>query len=97
LVATGREVVDSVRGLDDAEAWAIREQFLPTWPSTVANSLLGLEREPRAEQMAARCRNSAGGDTHVLRRLQRLTENASWPAWAQTRRSNPPPEDFLDE
>jgi dTMP kinase len=97
LVGTGREVVDSVRGLDDAAAWAIREQFLETWPSTVANSLLGLEREPRAEQMAARCRSLAGGDTHVMRRLQRLTENATWPAWAQTRRSNPPPEDFLDE
>jgi dTMP kinase len=97
LRATGREVVESVRGLDDEAAWAIREQALPLWPSTVANSLLGLENDPRAQRMAAHCYALAKGDIHVLRRLQRLAENGAVPLWAQARRSNPPPEDFLDD
>lgn len=42
LVATGREVVDSIRGLDDTGSWALREELCEQWPSTVAWSLLGV-------------------------------------------------------
>jgi dTMP kinase len=83
--ATGREVIDSLRGLDDEPSWALRERALQAWPSTVAHSLLGLESRPRAQAMIERCRELGAGDLHLQRRLQQLAERPLWPRWALTR------------
>lgn len=85
LFETGREVIDSVRGLGDERSWALRERGVERWPSTVAHSLLGLDADPRSARLAARCGELADGDTHVWRRLQGLAERPAWPAWARAR------------
>jgi len=86
LFETGREVIDSVRGLADEAAWELREQALQRWPSTVAHSLLRLPDDARTRAMVARCAANARGDVHVLRRLQALREQSSWPEWVRSRR-----------
>jgi dTMP kinase len=86
LFDTGREVIDSLRGLDDEHSWALRERALPLWPSTVAHSLLGLEARPRAQAMLDHCRELGAGDLHLFRRLQQIAERPSWPQWARARR-----------
>jgi hypothetical protein len=85
LFDTGREVIDSIRGLDDEASWVLRERALAAWPSTVAHSLLGLEGHARAQAMAKRCLALAAGDLHVHRRLAQLDERPSWPEWARAR------------
>ncbi|MDZ4694735.1 MAG: hypothetical protein SGI86_06260 [Deltaproteobacteria bacterium] len=87
LFATGREVIDSLRGLDDEAAWALRERAIDCWPSTVVHSLLGLETQPRAQAMVARCNTLNLGDIHLLKRIQQFEERPLWPAWARERRS----------
>jgi len=70
LFETGREVVDTVRGLADERSFALRERALPRWPSTVLHSLLGLAETPRVRELRARCRELGSGDIHTLRREQ---------------------------
>lgn len=73
LLETGREVVDTIIGLDDPPAWALREQCAERWPSTVLRSLEGLELDdPRAKKLLARCREAGAEDLFVKRRLARL-------------------------
>jgi dTMP kinase len=86
LEHAGREMVDSLRGLDDPAAWDLREKFCERWPSTVAHSLLGLPKSPRKEALASRCAEFGRGDVHVLRRLTQLDEYSMWPDWAKTQR-----------
>ena len=86
LFDTGREVVDTVRRLSDDDAFALREQALARWPSTVAHSLLGLPPTDRVREMVARCRELGAGDVHVLRRLALLDEQDQAPAWVQEKR-----------
>jgi dTMP kinase len=85
LFESGREVIDSVRGLDDLPSWALRERALERWPSTVAHSLLGLGADPCAQELVRRCAERARGDVHVLRRLRSLDERPAWPTWARQR------------
>lgn len=85
LFETGREVVDSVRGLDDDASWELRERGVERWPSTVAHSLLGIDPGERVAAMVARCGSLAKGDVHVLRRLKGLEERPGWPEWARAR------------
>jgi dTMP kinase len=42
-----KEAIDSVYGLDSPASWALREQHVGTWPSTVAGSLGPLARGAR--------------------------------------------------
>ena len=72
LIETGREVVDSISGLDDPDSWALRRSCVERWPSTVVHSLEGLETLPQAQELAARCREAAPGDLFLTRRLYRL-------------------------
>ncbi len=88
LFETGREVLDSVRGLDDDAAWRLRERAVERWPSTVAHSLLHLAASPRVQATVARCAALAAGDVQVMRRLQAVQEQASWPAWVKARRTS---------
>jgi dTMP kinase len=83
LFETGREVIDSLRGLDDLRAWTLRERGLERWPSTVADSLLGLSDSPTRRRTRAQCAEIGAGDLHVLRRLCRLDEYAALPGWAR--------------
>lgn len=83
---TGREVVDSIRGLDVEEAWTVRERGVEQHPSTVAHSMLGLSG-PRVDAMRAQCIEHGAGDIHLLRRLQGLDERPLWPEWARMRTS----------
>ena len=81
---TGREVVDSIRGLDVDAAWTMRERAVETHPSTVVHSMLGLSG-PRVEAMRARCETLGAGDIHLMRRVQGLIERPDWPEWVRTR------------
>jgi dTMP kinase len=73
LLETGREVVDSLTGLDDPDAWSLRERCIERWPSTVALSLLGLDQHPRSAALLERCRAAAPHDLFLKRRLHQLS------------------------
>ncbi|PRQ06995.1 dTMP kinase [Enhygromyxa salina] len=79
LLDTGREVIDSLIGLDDPSAWGLREQLLERWPSTVAWSLGGLGDHPRTAAMLERCRACAPTDLFVSRRLFQAAATSSPP------------------
>lgn len=85
LFATGREVIDSLRGLDDEPSWTLRERALSAWPSTVAHSLIEIEPHERVRAMLQVCRELGGTDLHLHRRLQQLRERALWPDWARAK------------
>ncbi len=72
LLETGREVVDSLAGLDDDGAWALRERCATRWPSTVAWSTVGLSADPRTAALLVRCREQGAGDMFLARRLELL-------------------------
>jgi dTMP kinase len=74
LTETGREVIDSIRGLDDPNSWALRERFCERWPSTVVNSLFGMPRDARANALIARCCAAAPTDLFTKRRLVLLDQ-----------------------
>jgi dTMP kinase len=77
LLDAGREVIDSVIGLDDPSAWALREQTIERWPSTVAWSLGGLADHPKTAAMLERCRACAPTDLFVTRRLYQAAASSS--------------------
>lgn len=76
LESTGRELIDSLVGLDDPEAWALRERYFERWPSTVITSLDGLADHPRSRALVARCRAAASDDLFVQRRLHQLASSS---------------------
>jgi dTMP kinase len=76
LVDTGRELIDSIWGLDDPASWALRERFCERWPSTVATSLIGMALGERARAVIARCREVAPTDLFLKRRLALLDRPA---------------------
>jgi dTMP kinase len=81
LFETGREVIDSVRGLPDAAAFALRERAMPRWASTVAHSLLDLPDSAGVRSLYDRCSAVGQRDLHVLRRLRLLDEQPARPSW----------------
>lgn len=83
----GREVVDSVRGLDDEASWALREQFIESSPSTVIHSLEGVAPSARREQVRQRCEQLGRGDLHTARRSRGLDEYPTLPEWYRMRAS----------
>lgn len=86
LLEVGREVVDSVRGLDDEQSWGLREQFADAAPSTVLNSLKGLDlKAARVRDLRAQCEKAGAGDLHTLRRSQALDEYGDLPEWVTSR------------
>lgn len=86
LAGTGREVIDSIRGLDDAASWSLREKHLDRWPSTVAWSLWGLSESEARTNMLERCKERAPGDLHMMRRSALFDQIDQLPAWAWPRR-----------
>ncbi len=85
LLPVGREVVDSIRGLDDEASWELREAFIERSPSTVLNSLTGLDPSARVSSVRRRCEATGAGDLHTLRRSCNLDEYPGRPDWARTR------------
>jgi hypothetical protein len=83
----GREVVDSVRGLDDDGSWALREQFVDSSPSTVIHSLEGLAASSRVLALRKRCEKLGEGDLHTARRSRGLDEYPLLPEWYRMRAS----------
>jgi dTMP kinase len=86
LADLGHEVIDSVRGLTDGAAWALRERWVERFPGEVAHSLLGVPFDQRARELAERCARSGRGDLHVMRRVRALHEQDAEPAWLKARR-----------
>ena len=74
LEPVGREVIDSVRGLDDETSWSLRERHAAQWPSTILDSLASLPRTPQWQRLRDRCTMAGCGDLHVLRRTMALQE-----------------------
>jgi dTMP kinase len=54
VVADCKEVIDSIVGLDDPEAWTLRETYGDTWPSTVVKSLGALAETARGRALLER-------------------------------------------
>jgi len=86
LAPTGHEVVESVRGLDDERAWAIRERAIASASAAVLHSLTGVAPSARVSALAERCARIGAGDVHVLRRAEGLREQADAPDWVKARR-----------
>lgn len=59
-----KEALDSIRGLDDAGSWQLRDEHIDRWPSTVIKSLGLLADEARGKAL-------------LSRQLQRYPENIS--------------------
>lgn len=72
LIDTGRELVDSLWGLDDPVSWELRERLCERWPSTVVSSLVGMPLDARTHALIARCRETAPTDLFLKRRLALL-------------------------
>lgn len=88
LVHVGREAIDAIRGLDGPQSWAMREEHIERWPSTVAWSLWGLEGNDARARMLHRCSELAPGDLHMMRRKRLFDEAAHLPEWAWPRRND---------
>jgi hypothetical protein len=86
LAPTGHELVESVRGLDDERAWAIRERAIESAPATVLHSLTALAPSARVAAVVERCLQRGAADVHVLRRAQGLLEQVEAPDWVKARR-----------
>jgi hypothetical protein len=92
LFSTGREIIDSLRGLDEPAAWQLRERALPLWPSTVIHSLEGTPTQEKPESLRREAVIGKGlavgrGDLHVQRRLSGLDEYPDRPVWARHRKA----------
>jgi hypothetical protein len=49
-----KEAIDSITGLDAAEAWQLREDYADLWPSTVVKSLGPLADGERGQRLLTR-------------------------------------------
>ena len=62
-----KEAIDSLDGLDHPRAWAMREQWLATWPITVASSMTGLPDDDRVCSLLDRLLQRCPGRLLLLR------------------------------
>jgi dTMP kinase len=86
LGTDAHELLESLRGLDDHAAWALRERTVERDPVGAAHSLLGMPLDARAQALVERCLRAGAGDLHVLRRLEALREQDDAPEWIKARR-----------
>ncbi|MBI2897696.1 MAG: dTMP kinase [Deltaproteobacteria bacterium] len=66
--ALGKELLDSVRGIPDERAWALREKHRAVWPHTAAGSVGALAATPRGEAFLRRELEAHPGDVMVVRK-----------------------------
>ncbi|HTE56848.1 MAG TPA: dTMP kinase [Kofleriaceae bacterium] len=69
IAARVKEVFDSMIGLDGDEAWALRDAWADTWPSTCVKSLGPLQASARGADLAARLLAANPGDISLLKHL----------------------------
>jgi dTMP kinase len=62
-----KEAIDSLDGLDDPRAWALREAYAQRWPTTVLSSMRGLPLSERARSLIARILEAGPSRLPLLR------------------------------
>lgn len=70
-----KEVLDSVAGMDDPRAWALREELRDAWPSTTVKSLGALGLDGRGREMTIDIL-SRHGDLSLLKHAAALSRLA---------------------
>lgn len=88
----GREVVASLRGLDDSTSWRLRERCHSRYPSTVIRSLHGISASEPSIELRRKCEQAGQGDLHTLRRSCGLDEHhrqVDAASWSVARTSKP--------
>ena len=71
-----KEVLDSMPGLDGAEAWALRDELCDRWPSTAVKSLGPLYAGSRGRALADRALAGRPDDISLLKHLTALAHDA---------------------
>jgi dTMP kinase len=74
--ATVKEALDSMTGMDAAEAWALREELCERWPSTAVKSLGPLHAGKRGRALADRALAARPDDISLLKHLTALHHDA---------------------
>jgi dTMP kinase len=67
VAADTKEALDGIVGIDDQEAWDLREKFADVWPSTVAKSLGALVDGVRGEALLLRQLKLHGRNISLLK------------------------------
>jgi dTMP kinase len=75
LIATGDEVIDSLRDAIDPQSWKLREQAMHDWPVAIAESLIDVAGDhPQRIRLLAALREQARGDLELHCRLARIDQ-----------------------
>ena len=75
--ALGKELLDSVRGIDLEPAWMLREQHRETWPHTAVGSVGALAFTPRGEAFLRRELETHPGRLMVARKAVAVLERSA--------------------
>ena len=75
--AAVKEALDSMGGMDGAEAWALREELCDRWPSTAVKSLGPLYTGARGRALADRALAARPDDVSLLKHLTALAHDAA--------------------
>lgn len=62
-----KEALDSITGLDDADAWELREAYADLWPSTIVKTLCPLADTERGRTLLTRQLTLHGGNVSLLK------------------------------
>ncbi|HEU5058828.1 MAG TPA: hypothetical protein VFU21_19980, partial [Kofleriaceae bacterium] len=71
-----KEALDSMTGMDGAQAWALREELCERWPSTAVKSLGPLYNAARGRALADRALALRPDDISLLKHLTALAHDA---------------------
>ncbi len=71
-----KEALDSMTGMDGAEAWALRDELVDRWPSTAVKSLGPLYSGKRGRALADRALAARPDDISLLKHLTALAHDA---------------------
>lgn len=77
MAPRAKEALDSMAGVDNADAWRLREEHVITWPSTAVKSLGTLVTGPRGRALAERALAAAPHDLSLLKHLTALSHDAA--------------------
>ncbi|MBI3185917.1 MAG: dTMP kinase [Myxococcales bacterium] len=82
-----KEALDSIDGLDDEAAWALREKYARSWPSTAVSSVKSLSVTPRGRALIDGVLQLFPGRLAVLRNAYAVMAKG---LWAEARRTDLP-------
>jgi dTMP kinase len=74
--ATVKEALDSMAGMDSADAWALREELCERWPSTAVKSLGPLYAGKRGRALADRALSARPDDLSLIKHMTALLHDA---------------------